>query len=268
MPIHPTAIIDRSAEIDPSAEIGPYSIIEAGVRIAARVKLLAHAFIGQGTSLAEDVQVHPFATVGHHPQDFSWDRAPSYTEIGAGTLIREGASIHRGTKPETTTRIGRKVFVMATAHVGHNSIVEDEAVLVNGVLLAGYVEVGRKAFLGGGVAVHQFTRVGEYAILHGRLSVTMDVPPFMMLGPAGVVGLNSIGLRRAGFTSEERNELRAAHREIFRSGRPFREAVQALAPKVTTEPGRRLIEFLQAPSRRGVRGYNRGRAHRAFSSDE
>jgi UDP-N-acetylglucosamine acyltransferase len=268
MPIHTTAIIDRSAEIDPSAEVGAYAIIEAGVRIASGAVIHPHAFIGRGTSLGERVQVHPFATVGHHPQDLAWQQVPSYTEIGPETIIREGASVHRGTKPESTTRLGRNVFVMACAHVAHNCVVGDEAILVNGVLLAGYVEAGAKAFFGGGVGVHQFARIGELAMIRGHAEVTMDVAPFMMVGPQGVVGPNTVGLRRAGFSPEQRQELRALYHAIFRARGGFRHAVEAAAAQAKTDPGRRLIEFLSAPSRRGFVGYARGRASRLRGDDE
>lgn len=265
--IHPTAIVDRRAEIDPAAEIGAYAMVEGGVRIGPQCVIWPHAFIAAGTTLGRAVQVHPFAVVGHPPQDRAWKGAPSYTQVGDETLIREHVSVHRGTAPESTTVIGQRVFLMAAAHVAHNCVVEDDVVLANGVLLAGHVRVGRRAFLGGNAVVHQFCRIGELAMIGGGLRVPNDVPPFMMVGPGGVVGPNVVGLRRADFTSEQRAELRLAHRTLYRSGLLFRDAVQRVAETVRTEAGRRLVEFLQAPSKRGITGLKRALAHPPAEDD-
>ena len=259
MPIHPTAIVDKSAEVDPSADIGAYAIIETGVRIGAGTKIHPHAYISQGTTLGRRCQIHPFAVVGHHPQDLAWEGTPSYTEIGDETIIREGASVHRGTMPESTTVVGKNVYMMATSHAGHNCMIGDGAILVNSVLLSGHVHVGQRAILAGGTRVHQFVRIGELAMI-GGVRVPDDVPPFMLVGPAGVVGTNGVGLRRAGFSSEERMEIRQAYKTLYRSKLMFREAIEWVAETVQTEPGRRLVEFLRGPSRRGYLGFKkRGR---------
>ena len=261
MAIHPTAIVDAGAEIDATAEIGAYAIIESGARIGPQSRVYSHAFIGGGTTLGRNVQVHPFAVVGHHPQDVKWTRTPSYATIGDGCVIREHVSIHRGTEPESTTVIGQRVFLMAASHVGHNCHVGDDGVLMNGVLLAGHVHVGRKATISGNAAIHQFCRIGEFSIVGGLTRVTTDIPPFMMYAAQGVLGPNVVGLRRAGFNSEERAELREAHRTLYRRGLLFRDAVARLADEVHTEPGRRLVAFLREPTKRGIAGYRR-RAHR------
>ncbi|MBU0618294.1 MAG: acyl-ACP--UDP-N-acetylglucosamine O-acyltransferase [Planctomycetes bacterium] len=259
MPIHPTAIVDKSAEVDPSADIGAYAIVETGVRIGAGTKIYPHAYVSQGTTLGQRCQIHPFAVVGHHPQDLAWEGTPSYTEIGDETIIREGASVHRGTVPESTTVVGKNVYMMATSHVGHNCVIADQAILVNGVLLSGHVHVGRRAILAGGTAVHQFVRIGELVMISGG-RVPNDVPPFMLVGPAGVVDTNVVGLRRAGLSSEERLEIRQAYKTLYRSKLMFREAIERVAEMVRSEPGRRLVEFLRGPSRRGYLGFKkRGR---------
>lgn len=254
MRIHPTAIVDKHAEIDSSAEIGAYAIVEAGVKVSADTKIYPHAYISQGTTIGQRCQIHPFAVVGHHPQDLKWVGTPSYTQIGDGTVIREGASVHRGTVPESTTIVGQRVYMMATSHVGHNCVVGDDVILANAVLLGGHVRVGQRAFIGGGTVIHQFTRVGELVVAGGGLRVTSDVPPFMMYGPAGVVGPNVIGLRRAGLTSEQRLEIRRAYKTLYRSGLLFRAAIERVAETVQTDPGRRLVEFLRASSKRGIAG--------------
>lgn len=268
MPIHATAIVDKRAEIDPTADIGPYSIIEGGVKIGAGCRIWPHVFIGQGTTLGERVQVHPFSTVGHHPQDYSWSGAPSYTSVGDECMIREQASIHRGAKPESTTVVGKRVFVMATAHIAHNCVVGDGVVLVNGVALAGHVEVGAKAFMGGGALVHQFTRVGELAMIHGNSEVTNDFPPFCMMAHAGVIGLNVVGLRRAGVGAAERTELRQVYKAIYRQGLPMPKAIEAAAEIATFPLSRRLVEWLRMPSKRGYMGYRGKRGELDDSSEE
>ena len=259
MPIHPTAIIDKHAEIDPSVEVGPYAIIEAGVKIGPRCKIWPHAFIARGTTLANDVRVHPFAVVGHHPQDLAWKETPSYTQIGEGTIIREHATVHRGTPPETTTVVGKRCFIMASAHVGHNCTVGDDVKLVNGAMLGGWVQVGDKAFISGNVGAQQFTRIGELCMIGGVTRVITDVAPFMTAVPWGVVGLNLVGLRRAGINPDERTALRRAYRTIFRSGLLLPAALAQLDSGDVCAPVRRLIDFMRIPAKRGFMRYYGGR---------
>jgi len=251
MAIHPTAIVDRSAEVDPSVEIGPYAVVEKNVRIGAGTRLYPHAYVAEGTTLGQRCQIHPFAVVGHLPQDLKYEGAPSYTQVGDETVVREHATIHRGTTPGSTTVVGRRCYIMSTGHVGHNCVVGDEVKVTNGALLGGHVEVGHGTFISGNVSVHQFVRIGELAMIAGGIRVIQDVPSYMLVAPAGVVGINVVGLRRAGFGSAERLELRECHRLLYRAGLHFPEAVERVAQLVRTEPGRRLVAFLRAPSRRG-----------------
>jgi UDP-N-acetylglucosamine acyltransferase len=254
MPLHPTAMIDKRAELDADVEVGPYAIIEGDVRIAAGTRIDAHAHVSQGARIGRDCRIHPFAVVSHLPQDTKFDGARSYCRIGDGTIIREHATLHRGTLPESETIVGKKCFIMAAAHVGHNCTVGDSVTLVNAVLLAGHVAVGDRAFIAGGAAIHQFVRIGELTMVSGCMRVTSDIPPYMTAGPHGLIGPNVVGLRRAGLSADERNELRRCYRELFRSGRMFREALDAVEPTVRTEHGRRLMRFLREPSKRGIRG--------------
>lgn len=255
MAIHVTAIVDRRAEIDPSADIGAYAVIETGVKIGPETRIWPHAYISAGTTIGRKVQIHPHAVVGHHPQDFAWKGVPSYTQIGDETIIRECATVHRGTLAETTTLVGKRCFLMAGSHVGHNCVLGDDVKVANAAQLSGYVTVGDRTFISGNVGVHQFVRIGELVMISGVTRVVMDVPSFMIWGPRGVMGPNVIGLRRAGLTSEERLELRQCHRLLYRSGLPFREAVARVGTFVKFEPGKRLAAFLTAPSKRGIAGY-------------
>lgn len=253
MPIHPTAIIDRSAEIDPSADIGAYSVVEQNVRVGPRVRLYAHTYVSEGTALGADCQVHPFAIVGHPPQDLKFTGEPSFTEVGEGSVLREHVSIHRGTVPGSTTVVGRRCFVMSAGHIGHNCVVGDDVVIASGAVLGGHAVVGDRAFISGNAALHQFVRVGELCMVAGVVAVLQDVPPFMTVGrPPHVTGPNVVGLRRAGLSNEERQEIRHCHRLLYRSGVPLPKAIAQLGDHIRTDPGRRLLEFLQAPSKRGL----------------
>lgn len=251
MAIHPTAIIDKTAQLDPTVEVGAYAVIEGDVKIGAGTRLYPHAYVARYATLGQRCQIHPFAVVGHLPQDLAFDGSPSYAKIGDDTIIREGATVHRGTLPESVTVVGNRCFIMSTGHVGHNCVVGDDVKIVNGALLAGHVRVGDKAFISGNTGIHQFVRIGELAMLAGGLRIINDVPPFMLAGPPGVLGPNVVGLRRAGLTAAERHEIRECHRLLFRDGLRFHDAVWQVSALVKTEPGRRLAAFLQEPSKRG-----------------
>ena len=261
MAIHPTAVVDKHAEIDPSVDVGAYAIIERGVCIEADTRLYPHAYVSEGTTLGQRCQIHPFAVVGHLPQDLKYDGAPTFTRVGDDTVIREHASIHRGTAPGSTTVVGKRCFIMATGHVGHNCVVGDDVKIVNCGLLAGHVEVGNAAFISGNAGVHQFVRIGELVMVAGATKVVQDVPPFMVVTQYGVSGMNVIGLRRAGMSREERGELAACFRVLYRDGLRFPAAIERVTEMVQTDPGRRLAAFLQGSTHRGYAAYRRrGRA--------
>ena len=265
MAIHPTAVIDPSAEIASSVDIGAYCIIESGVRVGPETRLWPHAYVCTGTTIGSRCQIHPFAIVGHHPQDLAWQANPSYTDIGDETVIREHAQVHRGTMPESRTIIGKRCYLMSVSHIGHNCRLGDDVKVATNSALAGHVSVGDKTFISGNSAVHQFVRIGELAMISGCLRVENDVPSFMMLGPLGVVGTNVIGLRRAGLSPAVRNEIRTAYKTLYRSGLAFREAIRRVAEQVRSEPARRLVAFLQGVSKRG---YERFRGSQTSSESE
>lgn len=267
MPIHPSAHVDREAEIDPTAEIGPNAVIEGPVRIGARTRIYPNAYISGWTTIGADCQIHPGAVIGHLPQDFHYKGERSYCVIGDGTVIRELATVHRGTQPESSTVVGKGCTLLALAHVGHNCRLDESVTLLNGAQLSGHVSVGRKAVISGFSLIHQFVRIGEYVMIGGGSRVGMDAPPFMLLvGESQCRGINVVGLRRAGFSAEDRAAIKEAYRVLYRSGLPFREAVERLRATATREPIRRLVEFLSEPSQRGFcTGPFRGRrlAYRA-----
>lgn len=253
MAIHSTAIIDPRATIDPSVEIGAYVVVDGVVQIGAGTRIFPHAYITGWTEIGANCEIHPGAVVGHVPQDLAFEKKESYCRIGEGTVIREGASIHRGTDAGSATVIGKRCHLMANAHVGHNCRVGDDVKMTNGAVLGGHVEIGEGAFLSGYVGVHQFVRIGELVMAGGVQRIVNDVPPYFLVVDNGCcAGVNLVGMKRAGFSKEQRAEVREAYRILYRSGMTFQKAIDVLADAVTTDPGKRIVAFLREPSKRGI----------------
>jgi UDP-N-acetylglucosamine acyltransferase len=252
--IHATAILDPNAQIDNNVEIGAYAVVDGPVRIHGGACLRPKAMVTGWTEIGARCVIHSDACIGDAPQDRAYSGARSFCRIGADTIIREGVTVHRGTAPESETVVGQRCLLMVNAHIGHNCHVSDDVVIANGTVLGGHVNVGAGAFLSGNAAIHQFVRIGELTMIGGLAKIVMDVPPFFTVGGAGdaCTGINIIGLRRAGLNPDVREELRTAYRLLYRSGLLFRRAVDELAKELKTEAGRRLVEFLQVPSRRGI----------------
>lgn len=252
MAIHPTAVVDSAAVIDPSASIGPFAVITGPVEIGADCVIDATAIVMGHTTLGAGCRVHAHAVVGDSPQDHKYRGEVSYCRIGEGTAIREGATVHRGTAPGSTTLVGKRCLLMTNSHVGHNCELGDDVVLVSGALLGGHVEVGQRAIISGNAAVHQFVRIGELALVGILARITQDVPPFCITDQEGnVVAENRVGMKRAGFTVGERMELKAAFSAIYRDGIGRNAAVKYLQSTVATDAGRRLLAFFATDSSRG-----------------
>ena len=253
MGIHPTAVIDPRAEIHPDAEIGPYVVIDGPVKIAAGTRVMAHGYLTGWTEIGGDNEIHPGAILGDSPQDKAYSGGRSYLKIGAGNIFREYVQVHRGTLPESSTVIGDHNFLMAGAHVGHNSKLGDHIVLANGALLGGYVEIGNRAFISGNCVVHQFVRVGEIALMRGLSATSRDVPPYAIIDwQHSVRGVNVMGLKRAGFDDERIREIKEAFRVLFRKGRNLSLAIRELESKGRVSPDvAALLDFIRS-SKRGV----------------
>lgn len=251
--IHPTAIIHSDAQIGENVRIGPYVVIEGPVVVKDRVRIIAHAYVSGWTTVEEDCVIHPFAVIGDEPQDRAHKGDRSYCHIGPRTVIREGVTVHRGTKAESETRIGADCMLMVNSHVGHNCTLGDHVTLTNGVLLAGHVTLGHHVMAGGGAMVHQFVEVGEYAMLGGASESTQNVAPFMTVtGRNRCIGLNQIGLRRNGVPKEDIAELKTIYRKVFKAATQMREQARALEGSVSTESGKRLIQFILSCNSRGI----------------
>lgn len=252
MGIHPTAIVNKHAQVHPSVSVGPYVIIEDTVKIAKDVKIYPHAYICEGTEIGEKTEIHMGAVIGHAPQDVAFKGGTTYTKIGKRNIIREYVTIHRGTKEGTATEIGDDNFFMATSHVGHNCVLQNKIVLANGALLGGYVDVESEVFISGNVPVHQFCRIGRLAMLGGLSAIHMDVPPYMVTrGVSYVRAVNLIGLKRVGFTSGVVREITEAFKTIYRSGLNTAQAVEKIEKRKPCKEVGYLVDFIKK-SKRGI----------------
>lgn len=268
MPIHPSAVIDPQAHVPASCDIGPHAVIEGSVKLGEAVKVYPNAYLAGWTEIGDRVQIHPGAVVGHLPQDFNFGGQRSYCRIGAGTVIREFASIHRGTQPESWTTLGEECFILGYAHIGHNCALGDRVKLYNNSLLAGHVSVGDDAIISGGCLVHQFCRIGARVMVGGGTRITRDVPPFMtVLNESRIVGFNAFGMRRSKkYTAEEVGEVKDFYKLLYRSGLHFRDAIKQVIETARTPAGQTIAAFLKSESKRGFAGAIR--ENEGESSDE
>lgn len=254
MRIHPTAIVEDGAELHASVRVGPYSIIESGAIIGAGCVIDSSVRIYANTRMGADNRVCHGATLGSEPQDltFTPEKARPLA-IGDRNHFKEGVNISCGIKSEQGTRIGDDNYWMACAHVGHDCVIGNRNLFANAAILAGHVEVGDCVFLSGQVAVHQFCRIGSYAMVAGVTGVAQDVPPFALADGhrARMVGLNVVGLRRNGFTPEQRNRIKAVYRLVLRSGLRLAEALVRAEHEYPAPETAQIVQFIQS-SRRGL----------------
>jgi UDP-N-acetylglucosamine acyltransferase len=252
VPIHATAIVSPEAEIGSDVEIGPFAIVEPGVQVGAGCRLAARTTIKTGVTLGRDVEVCEGTVLGGLPQHINRVATPGTAVIGDRCVLRENVTVHRSLYPDGVTTIGSDCLLMVGAHVAHDCEVGHRVILTNNVLLAGHVSVGDRACLGGAVAVHQYCRVGRLAMIGGCARVVQDVPPFMLTdGETGqIVGLNRVGLRRAGFDRLQVAELKQAYRIAYRQGDLFDQVIAHLEQTFATGPALELAEFFRG-GRRG-----------------
>lgn len=252
--IHATAIVHPSARVGPDVEIGPYCIIGESVALGARTVLQANVVVNGWTEIGQDCIVYPFATVGAASQDRKYGGERAFTRVGSRTILREYVSIQRATGVDEVTSVGDDCLLLAYVHVAHNCIIGNGVTMSNLAQLAGHVEIGDYALLGGMSGVHQFTRVGRYAMVGGMSKINKDLPPFFLVegNPARPYGLNSVGLRRAGFTAAERNEIKRFYKLLYDPKMNVSRAIEAMKATVETDRGREIVAFLEAPSQRGI----------------
>jgi UDP-N-acetylglucosamine acyltransferase len=262
--IHPTAIVDRRAEIDASAEIGPYVVIDGPVHVGPRTRVMPHVVLVGDTRLGADNVLHAGAVLGDAPQDLAYRDAPTGLRIGAGNVFREYSQVHRGTQPDTFTVMGDGNYLMTHAHVAHNCRIGSRVIVAGGALVAGHVDVDDDAFISGNCVVHQHVRIGRLSIMRGLSRASRDVPPFALVDGTHVVrGVNRVGLRRAGFDRPRQRALVEAFRVLFHERRNLRLAMAEVEAAGVTPEVQELLAFIRA-SRRGVaQGPPRGTANDA-----
>ena len=250
--IHPTAIIHPKARLDATARVGPYVVIDEGVELGAHCLVGPHVYLTGLTAIGASNQFHAGCVIGDAPQDLKYKGEPTRLRIGDHNVFREHVTVHRSTKTDGETVIGSHNFFMANAHIGHNSHLGDHIIIANGTLLGGYVTIQDRAFLSGNCLVHQFTRVGTLALMQGGSAISQDLPPFTVAQRDNeICGLNVVGLRRAGFTSEQRLELKRVYRRLFRSGKNLRAAIEEVR-KTSTSPEVGILLGFIAGAKRGV----------------
>jgi UDP-N-acetylglucosamine acyltransferase len=236
MAIHPTVLIENHVEIGPDCEIGAYAVIKQYTRLGARNRIFEHAVIGG------------------EPQDVKFKGETSYLEIGDDNIIREYCTFHRANGEGETTRIGSRNFFMVGVHVAHNCVIGDDNIFANEVALAGHIEIEDHVFLSNNVGAHQFVRMGRYAMIGGKSKIVQDVLPFFITdgNPSRLRGVNSVGLRRGGFSEEERRALKEAYKLLFRSTMPVQDALLALE-QVDDENVAHLVRFMRSSKRGFIR---------------
>ncbi len=247
------SVISPEAQIGQGVEIGPFCVIESDVVIGDRCRLAAGVVVRSGTRIGPDNGIFEGAVLGGLPQHVRIPEKPGLVIIGAGNVIREHVTVHRSLYNSEATRIGDNNLLMVNVHVAHDCQLGSNLVVANNTMLAGHIEVADRAYLSGAVAVHQFCRIGAYAMVGGQAHITQDVPPYVTVDglSSRVVGLNVVGLRRAGFSSEEILQLKKAYRVIYRSGLRWEEILEVLRSEFAEGPAALFYPFL-VRSKRGI----------------
>jgi len=260
--IHPTALVDPDTQIGKDVEIGPFSVIGPQAAIGDRTIVQSHVVIEGNVAIGTDNFVGHGAIIGAPPQDLSFSlERKTKVEIGNDNVIREYCTIHRGSPEGSVTKIGDKNFLMAGAHIGHNSAIGNNVVIANNCLLAGHVRVDDQAFLGGGSTFHQHMHVGRLVMVQGSSAFGKDLPPFVIAAERNYVfGVNVIGLRRAGFSAKDRDEIKAAFKLLYLSGLNLGQALEKAATMKFGAPAREFLDFVANAKKRGICPLKRGGA--------
>ena len=258
--IHPTAIVDPNAKLAANVEIGPFSIIGPCVTIDEKTTVQSHVVIEAEVAIGRGNFIGHGAIIGVTPQDVSFSaERKTKVEIGDDNIIREYCTIHRGSPDRSATKIGDKNFLMAGAHVGHNCVIGNNVVIANNCLLAGHVRVDDGAFLGGGSTFHQFMHIGRLVMVQGSSAFGKDLPPFVTAAERNsVFGLNIVGMRRAGLSANDRDEIKDAFKLIYLSGLNTSQALDKAKTMTFGAPAREFLDFVAKSKKRGICPLKRG----------
>ena len=248
-----TARIHPDAKIGADVEIGDFCVVESDVQIGAGCRLEPYVYVKRWTTLGERNSISAGTVLGTDPLDKAFTGERSYLRIGHGNQIREHYTISRGTHPESVTQIGDENYIMTSGHIAHDCRIGNRTVICSCALLAGYVEVEDQAFISGGVVVHQYSKIGRLVMIGGNTRVNSDVPPFFLYSGFNVtaMGLNLVGLRRAGYTHAGIVALKKAYQILYRSGLKLAEALARIENEIATPEARHLVEFVRR-SQRGI----------------
>ncbi|AFR71485.1 acyl-ACP--UDP-N-acetylglucosamine O-acyltransferase [Brachyspira pilosicoli] len=254
--IHETAIISESAKIADNVKIGPYAVIEGNVTIGENTVIGAHSVIKEYTNIGKNNIIHDNVVLGDLPQDIHFDRnTVTFLEIGDNNEIREFANLHRASKENAKTIIKNNCYIMATGHVAHDCEINDNVIICNGALVAGHVKVGKGAFISGNCVVHQFCSIGEYAMISGMSAVGRDILPYALTAHAGeaiIYKLNLVGMRRAGFTSEQISQAEEAYDLWYNWNKTKQEFLDTyLNDNSLNDIAKKIVVFI-SESRRGI----------------
>src|SRR5437870_1325227 len=258
--VHPTAIVDACAQIGADVEIGPFSIIGPDATIGEKTIVQSHVVIEGEVEIGTGNFIGHGAIIGAPPQDVSFSpERKTKVEIGNDNIIREYCTIHRGSPEGSATKIGNKNFLMGGAHIGHNCVIGNDVVIANNCLLAGHVRVDDGAFLGGGSTFHQFMHIGRLVMVQGSSAFGKDLPPFVIAAERNAVfGVNVVGLRRAGFSAKDRNEIKAAFKLFYMSDLNISQALEKAATRKFGSAAREFFAFVAAARKRGICPYKSG----------
>lgn len=250
--IHPTAVIHRDAKLDPSVQVGPHAVIDAGVEIGANCVIGPHAYLTGLTRIGTNNKFFAGCVIGEAPQDLKYKGAASGLRIGDHNVFRECVTVHRANLESDHTSIGSHNLFMAHCHIAHDCALGNFVIVANGALVGGHVQVADRVLLSGNCLVHQFVRVGTLSMMQGGSAISKDLPPYTVArGDNSICGLNTIGLRRAGFAPTVRLELKQLYRNLFRDGVNLRKALVVARDKFASTEARLMLEFI-ATSKRGV----------------
>ncbi len=254
--IHPTAIVNPDAKVGDNLIVGPYAIIEADVEIGDDCEIGPHAVLYSGARLGNRVKISQGASVSNLPQDLKFSGEPTQFYIGDDSVIREFATLHRGTKETGKSQIGKNCLIMAYAHIPHDCVLGNNCIVANAVQIAGHTHFGDWVIIGGGTVIHQFCIVGEHAMIGGGLRVIQDVPPYILISgePVKYAGLNVVGLRRRGFKAEDIQIIKEAYGILYGKSYNVSQAVKIIEEKFgTNDYVKSMLNFL-SKSKRGIVG--------------
>lgn len=252
--IHPTALVDPTAQLGENVIVGPFAIIGKEVQVGDRTEVAAQAQLREGSVIGDDCEIGSGALVSADPHYVGFDRSiRSGVRVGNKNVIREYVTLHRSIEAGGETTLGDNNYLMNATHFGHDCHVGNNNIMANNVLLGGHVEVGDHCFLGGGSVFHQFVRIGDYVMAQGLSGTSLDMPPYtMMAGINEVGGMNLVGIKRAGFSTDERKEIKEVYKLIYRSQLNLKQALEEIDKQDWGKTAKRMIDFVKTGTNKGI----------------